>query len=1295
MKLVETNIKQFIKYISKFNNIIEILDNIHIYSNKGFVYERLWDIIFKFNFHNNFKNYDNLTGNLNNGIYEKFNMYDKYLNLKIISGNSSGISDISLKHKEKDKFIFISVKYFNEEKTIDNYDIDKIIGMIDGNKEIYTDYKIILCVKNKIDLINNLKKSTKKYYTKYIKEKNIFDINDLNIYFLNFIKDIKNNNFNYDIYNIKKENLILRFHQNIIIHKIIDLINNNQKKILIGAKPRCGKTYICGGLIDKLNKQNKINNILVITPVPNETMTQFTDDLFKKYKEFEDFNVIILNGLNKNIEFNNKNIIVTSKQFLQKYIKINSLINIKNLNLDLIIFDENHFGGSTRLAKNILESYNSSNTINIFLTATYFKSIQNYNISEENRIYWDLYHEELCKSKNIKKLTEIFGDYIKNYIDNDLSKTFNIYDYFPKLHILTNQFELNKFDLIKQNIKDPSNKYGFSFDALFSLINNKFKYYESVKTFISYISGSCRENTNTSIIERINNINKFNNQRKLKTQIWFLPPININIISENLKEILNKDLIFKNYEVMCINSKINENELNEYNINLKQIKNEINKYEKIVEKTNKEGLIILVGQMLNLGITLKNCDVVMLFNNSISSDKIFQQMFRSMTEGNNKKYGYVVDLNINRTLYTCITYNNYTKNKNLSNIEEKIKNIIEYKLIVFDTDYFINKEIDSNILIENMLNAWKENPVNNILTLLSSIEDQCLELDTNTQKLINNYFSGSCKNNIRCKIEFEELDDEKQEIQNGKDIIKDKIDKKEKSIIELQVDFNKAVLPFIIPLSCILTIKNNNKNLCDMLDTIKKDNNLLNIFNEQSVIWWNNKNVNLFETIEYISKLYVENNEDINNVSLNIKLELQKLIDYPDKLINIINECLKPKDIEKIKHGEVFTPLWLIDEILDKIDEIYKIDNNNKSIFKNKYLKWYDPCVGMGNFMVCLYNKLIKYHSKNWIIENMIYMSEINSKNCFIVKQIFGDNCNLYNGDSLNIDIKNEFKVNKFDVIIGNPPYNSPNTKSTGNTIYQKFIKKYIELINLYLSFINPSSWRKPNTEKCKNYGLFKLLTNTNTLKYLEIHNTKDGMKTFKCGTRYDWYIIENKKNNNYKTIIKDEIGNINNICCNNWNFLPNYMFNEIEKILCFDNENLKIMYSRNNYGSDKKYVNNQKDDTFKYPVIHKFNKNELVKYYSSRNDLGMFGIKKIIFCKSGISNIYNDKNGKYGLTEYSIGIEYDNKKESEKIINALSNNTFKNNTFKNILKACSWSVFGLEWRIFTYFKKDFYNYIE
>ena len=107
----------------------------------------------------------------------------------------------------------------------------------------------------------------------------------------------------------------------------------------------------------------------------------------------------------------------------------------------------------------------------------------------------------------------------------------------------------------------------------------------------------------------------------------------------------------------------------------------ISNISKLFDDDEKNGLIILVGNQCSLGITLELCDTVLLLTDILSSDKIYQMMFRSMTEAPNKKCGFVVDLNISRVLHTLIEYSLH--DKDLS-IENKIKYIFENNLINID-----------------------------------------------------------------------------------------------------------------------------------------------------------------------------------------------------------------------------------------------------------------------------------------------------------------------------------------------------------------------------------------------------------------------------------------------------------------------------------------------------------------------------------------------------------------------------------------------------------------------------------
>jgi hypothetical protein len=87
---------------------------------------------------------------------------------------------------------------------------------------------------------------------------------------------------------------------------------------------------------------------------------------------------------------------------------------------------------------------------------------------------------------------------------------------------------------------------------------------------------------------------------------------------------------------------------------------------------------------------------------------------------------------------------------------------------------------------------------------------------------------------------------------------------------------------------------------------------------------------------------------------------------------------------------------------------------------------------------------------------------------------------------------------------------------------------------------------------------------------------------------------------------------------------------------------------------------------------------------------MGHFGVKKVIFGDSGINNPIIDIEGIYGMTEHAIAIEINGKKEGEKLAKFLCSITFS-----KILRACLWSSYAIEWRMFIDFKKNFYEVLD
>ena len=1082
------------KQVSTFAELLQSVNsktNAETQSKRGNLFEKVCDIIIKFGFYSKLPNdiYVHYQGNINTCKLKKVDNLETYLqSLSVFSKGKGGSSDITLQNKNNGKWIFMSSKFYldDSKKSIDKYDVEKILAIVKQHSHKYKEYDIYLVVNNKqkvLDIITSSQETNN-----YIKENihHILDLEDLEICFQNLkhsIQDITINDVNSTFCNTKIP-LEMRFHQDLITHKQMERVDEGEKELLLGAKARSGKTYCVGGLFIKYHKKYNVINGLIITPAPTETLSQFTDDLFHKFRDFVEINIVeIKKGCDfETMVLNEKNIIIVSKQLLDDYVLDKKIKTIQQLNLDFIVFDENHFHGTTQMSKNIIQSYSSPKTIKLYLTATYAKPLSEWNIPLECQFYWDIEDEQLCKKRDIQGLVEKHGEDVFIFLTEDNKKQeqlLSIYDTMPDLHIITNMMDRKRYEVIKEQIKDTS--YGFSNGTLLSG-----NFPNEVDAILRFITGSNKEQDypkkDASIFGRIKRIAIEKNSRTrlnngdFTSQLWFLPfgiNMTINKVSEHLKDRMGKNSILLRYEIKIVNSK------KEYK--LKDIKENIKNWELKAKEDGKDGLILLAGNQLTLGITLPFVDVVFLFNDIVSSDKIIQMMYRCMTESINntendkinngmKKIGFVVDLNISRVLNTCLDYNVHKKDLN---VEQKISYLIENNLINIDSDLFQGKE-NKTKLVEKLLHIWKADPIHNLKILLKKIEESIIDMDTKDQKIMNQYFTSSIGDEkVNVKVQFDEESEEA--LPTGKETIKQDGEDKDTDTEEtednkdIDISLTKDVLPFIIPLICILTMNTEHKDILEMLNVIKTSPTLISVFQDQSFIWWNKPDI--IRLIEAIIGKYIRKNSCIYNISIQFKMSLQSLIDKPKELLELIDSCLKPKDIEKKKFGEVFTPVNFINnDMLWDLEAYYK-KKYDKNIYEDETLKWGDTTTGMGNFPIAIYYKLMEglkikipneKDRKKHILEKMLFMAEYNKKNCFIVKQIFNLNndykLNLYEGNSLQLNIQKEFGIEKFDIVIGNPPYNEELKISGATALYNKFVEYYIEKCDL-LCFVIPSRW--------------------------------------------------------------------------------------------------------------------------------------------------------------------------------------------------------------------------------------------
>ena len=351
------------------------------------------------------------------------------------------------------------------------------------------------------------------------------------------------------------------------------------------------------------------------------------------------------------------------------------------------------------------------------------------------------------------------------------------------------------------------------------------------------------------------------------------------------------------------------------------------------------------------------------------------------------------------------------------------------------------------------------------------------------------------------------------------------------------------------------------------------------------------------------------------------------------------NQDLTITDINKSIYGEVFTPYELINDMLDMIDE---------DKYKNKNLKWLDTGAGTGYFSIVLYNRLfisleeeIKNDKErhNHIIENMIYMIEINSNNYIKLRDIFGEKANIYNKDFL------EIIDGEYDIIIGNPPYNingivkvptnnSIDKREDGKMAWAYFVRNSIELLKEggYLCYIIPSIWMKPDKNKMYEYMLnykidkLKCLTNTETNKYF-----KGNAQTPTC-----YFLLKKDKTDNKISLYDKTVGNY--VLFSLYDSIPIPVFGAsiILKLLEYTRKYGNIKVIKTNMPKKGVILSPMHSSDYPYQNIRTCVLNKttptLIKDYSNI-ECAYSGHRKIILAHKMYGFPYIDIGGVYGIS--------------------------------------------------------------
>jgi 16S rRNA G966 N2-methylase RsmD len=370
--------------------------------------------------------------------------------------------------------------------------------------------------------------------------------------------------------------------------------------------------------------------------------------------------------------------------------------------------------------------------------------------------------------------------------------------------------------------------------------------------------------------------------------------------------------------------------------------------------------------------------------------------------------------------------------------------------------------------------------------------------------------------------------------------------------------------------------------------------------------------------------------------------------------------------------GEVFTPIKLVSEMVDIIPSHVWL--NPKSLFL-------DPCMGKGTFLIEVVRRLVDIYGYSELdAKSRVFGYDIRVKYINYLKR--RGYVNVQHKDFLDERIEM-----KFDVVLGNPPYQKQVGPKKTEAIWPKFVEKSFEICKEggYVSLIHPSGWR--NVEG--NFSKTKNLLKSKNILYLEMHDEKDGVAFFNATTSFDWYVVENVVNNNVETTVKCQSGEITNINLNSISFIPSGNFDYLFSIIAKENEeSVKILHSYSDYETRKPHMLKTQSELHIYPCIYTTLKDGTINFYwSSTNQRGHFNLAKLIWSNGMASTLVVDDEGNYGLTQFSYGL-LDNPKNLHHIKKVM-----ESDIFLKIINSCYMSSGDrFSHKILSTFRKDFWK---
>lgn len=799
--------------------------------------------------------------------------------------------------------------------------------------------------------------------------------------------------------------------------------------------------------------------------------------------------------------------------------------------------------------------------------------------------------------------------YTWTYIDEQRAKRSGLtaYKWLPTMNI----HMLNVPPQVQEDLCVYDNDESFTLNKLFATHDGVFLHEDSVIMFLDMVSGEHGYKKSLSPYH-------YGNTRSagLRHTVWYLPDVNSTIA---LESIMRTHPYFKKYKVLTINSS---------KYNAKDVLHVVRHHCVSSEEENFRGSITLAFKQLNTGSSVPKWSGVFMLNGTKSIETYLQTIFRAQSQ--NRRDGklecHVFDFNPSRCLQ--ILYE-FAATTNKTNPMEELSEWLEFApLISHDSNSITtlntNEFMEMFAFLGSHSRVFGHESSINVSNLTNELEEQ-----------IYNIFPST------TTIEMNDIPSN--ELVLGKNKTIDREPSQTLSPNELE--------------------KIRGENI-QRLKTITRSIPWLLLFtnNKHTSVSSAIKSLNKSTTVAYEERLGVSVqclNDLITSKTINISYLNLQTISFNHACMknkkavmnNLVMDSTSDQNIKQ--YGEVATPPDVIIDMLNTLPQ---------SLWSDPTTQWLDPVCCSGGFLIQIFKNLMSgltdiFPDENkrakHILGTMIYGIDIRSSSVLLTKLRlkFGRITakNIICGDSLQ-----HTPGKKFDVVVGNPPYQDGKFKS--------FAAMAIDSIKVdgHMLYIAPPACMIPGKTSLLNDILFKY-----TLHHIEVNTVKYNPMVH---WKFTWFYIQKTIPTNiikttYKTNFDKQLYFGEAVLNDRLNFIPSLISTEslhiLNKVVGDDDLPKMCVLSTREHRFNKlnKKLSGKQDDKYIYPYAHTSANNWEIRCWSTHPHQYQYD-KKVLISDVGYPRIIYD-DGILGMTYHTYCVLVKNKTQGYNLIHILNSKLY------------------------------------